>query len=120
MVQKVVYLLTRNTNLRDSWGLNYFIHYYGPYSPEVTEASENLTTFGLVRESPLETPELTRYDLKITKEGEERAKKLYDSLDQQSKDRLNTMVKEADMLNRTQLDEVIRQAYAQAAEEGLD
>jgi len=119
MVQKVIYLLTRNTSLRESWGLNYFIHYYGPYSPEVTEASENLTTFGLVRENPFETPDLTRYDLRITRDGEDHAKKLYDSLDKSSRDQLSEMIGEADRLNRTQLDEVIEHAYAQARKEGL-
>lgn len=119
MVQKVIYLLTRSTSLRESWGLNYFIHYYGPYSPEVTEASENLTAFGLVRETPLETPDLTRYDLRITPDGEDRAKKLYDSLDKSSREQLSEMIREADKLNRTQLEEVIEQAYAQARKEGL-
>jgi uncharacterized protein YwgA len=119
MVQKVTYLLTKNTDLRESWGLNYFIHYYGPYSPEVTEASENLTTFRLVKEIPFETDNITRYDLRITPEGEKHAKELHDGLDKSSKENLDKMTREADKLNRTQLDHVIELAYAQAKEEGL-
>jgi uncharacterized protein YwgA len=119
MVQKVTYLLTKNTDLRESWGLNYFIHYYGPYSPEVTEASENLTTFRLVKEVPFETASITRYDLRITPEGEKLAKEIYDTLGKSSKEVLAEMTKEADKLNRTQLERVIERAYEQAKAEGL-
>ena len=118
MVQKVIYLLT-DDKLRDSWGLNYFIHYYGPYSPEVTEASEDLTTFGLVKETPFEISDTTRYDLQITSDGEQQADKLQGSLDRPSKERLAKLVQEADELNAAPLDEVIDKAYAQARTEGL-
>jgi uncharacterized protein YwgA len=119
MAQKVIYLLTKGTELRRAWGLNYRLHYYGPYSPEVTKASENLITFRLVREYPLETENLTRYDLEITKEGEERAERLLNELDNSSKRRLGEMIGEADELNQTNLQQVIKRAYEQATKEGL-
>ncbi len=119
MVQKVIYLLTKGTQLRESWGLKYRIHHYGPYSPEVTKASENLITFGLVEEHPQEHEDLTRYDLQITSEGEVRAEKLLAKLDQSSTRQLNQMIVETDALNRTYLPLVVSKAYKQARVEGL-
>src|SRR5438128_250720 len=62
MAQKLIFLLTKESPLRRSLGLNYRMHYYGPYSREVTQESENLIAFGLIEEVPREFPDLTRYD----------------------------------------------------------
>src|SRR3989442_356949 len=73
IAQKIIFLLTHDSPLRKTLGLRYRLHYYGPYSAEVTASSELLTTFGLVREVAEELPSTTRYDLELTEEGRKRA-----------------------------------------------
>lgn len=119
MAQKVVFLVTRNTRLRKSCGVNYRLHYYGPYSSEVREAFEYLTTFGLVEETPREMLDFTRYDFRLSRQGEQRAEMLYNMLDRASKVRIDGMVDEAAKLNAMPLQKVIRKAYAQAKIEKL-
>lgn len=119
MAQKLIFLLTKESSLRRSLGLNYRMHYYGPYSREVTQESENLTTFGLVEEVPEEFPDLTRYDLRLTRLGRERANELFQGLDHKSRSKLERITAQAVEINRTVLDDVIGMAYKQADVEGL-
>jgi uncharacterized protein YwgA len=119
MAQKVIYLITRGSPLRDTLGLHYRIHYYGPYSSEVTEAIESLTTFGLVEEVPMRFTDFTRYDLRLTKQGREHPDKIYEGLSKLMKSQFQCMVREAMKLNTMPLNKVIEKAYAQARVEKL-
>jgi uncharacterized protein YwgA len=119
MAQKVIYLITRDTPLRDTLGLHYRIHYYGPYSSEVTEAIESLTTFGLVEEVPTRFTDFTRYDLRLTKQGKEHSNKIYEGLPKAMKDQIESMAREGTKLNAMPLQKVIEKAYAQAKVEKL-
>jgi uncharacterized protein YwgA len=119
MAQKIIYLITRDTRFRDALGLHYRIHYYGPYSSEVTEAIESLTTFGLVEEVPTRFTDFTRYDLRLTQQGKEHSKKIYGSLPKAMQDQIESMAHEGTKLNAMQLQKVIEKAYTQAKVEKL-
>jgi len=119
MAQKVIYLITRDTPLRDALGLHYRIHYYGPYSSEVTDAIGPLTAFGLVEEVPIRFTDFTRYDLRLTKQGEDHSSKIYDGLPRAMKSQIDSMAREGTKLNAMPLKKVIEKAYAQAKVEKL-
>ncbi len=105
--------------MRKSLGAKYLIHFYGPYSPEVTEALAYLTTFGLAKEAPKETPDFVRYDLVLTPEGEEYTDRLYKDLTRRSREQIDRMTKQAAELNTMPLKRVISMAYAQAGSEKI-
>jgi uncharacterized protein YwgA len=117
MTQKAIYLITANTNLRTSLGLQYRMHYYGPYSSQVAEALEYLTAFGLIEEIPIRFPTFTRYDLRLSTLGKKYAQDLY--MDQSLQRRIKPLIDEAAELNKTSLGKVIEKAYAQAKVETL-
>lgn len=115
-LQKIVYLSSRPDNI---FNLRFVGYHYGPYSRELQEAISKMLAFNLIREEEEGFNHNTRYNYKLTSEGIEQARNIWDALDQKSKERIDRLATTGKKINLNPLSEVLTQAYATAKCEGI-
>lgn len=115
MMQKIIFILRhRFGKFRD---YKYSLHYYGPYSEDLTDELRHLKYQGLIEENVVPVNEVMRFDIELTPEGRKIARENKDVI---RRSELSKMVSEAVDLNHTRLKDVIDEAYQIAAQHGLD
>ena len=71
--QKIIYLLQEEGRHLE---LDYFFHYYGPYSQDLADILDDLTRRELLREDPVSVSLGVRFDYSITDKGKKFAKSI--------------------------------------------
>ena len=115
MMQKIIFILRHRCGKFKDY--EYSLHYYGPYSEDLTDDLRRLKYQGLIEENTVPLIDMTRFDIELTAEGKKLAQKFKDDI---SHANLLKMATEAQDLNHTRLKDVIDEAYQIAAQHGLD
>jgi uncharacterized protein YwgA len=110
MMQKIVFLLRSQFEAFENF--SYSLHYYGPFSRDLSNQLDLLATYGFVEEEEVPAGESLRYDISITEEG-----KL--AIGTKRSELVPKMVSVAKQLNGRPLPEVIDEAYKIAFAKGL-
>lgn len=114
MMQKIIFILRhRFGKFRD---YEYSLHYFGPYSEDLTNDLRRLKYQGLIEENSVSLIDMTRFDIELTAEGKKLAQKAKDMIPHPY---LSKMAAAAQDLNHTRLKDVIDEAYQIAARHGL-
>jgi uncharacterized protein YwgA len=111
--QKLVFLIQKEATSRNvqASSFDYKLHYYGPFSSELSVVLENLKDTGLLEEKIEPTPNgYTRYVYSITDKG----RKLVESSQEKkiiSKKLVRTIKDVADEFGDLELSELVKEAY---------
>ena len=114
-MQKIVFIL--RSRFREFRDYGYSLHYFGPYSEELTDDLRHLKYRGLIEEVAVQINDVMRFDIQLTDEGRKAARKAKAAIRHAE---LLRMAAEAERLNRTRLKDVIDEAYQIAAQRGLE
>ena len=119
MVQKIMYILRNEYGNRipELQDLAFRLHFYGPFSREISNALNDLSLQGLLSTEVEQLIDYLRYDYGLTENGRQLAQRLYEADDR--KDVLELIARRARELDRKPLKRVIAEAYRTAENEGL-
>ncbi len=115
MMQKIVFIIKAKFDQFHDFAFS--IHYYGPFSRDLTEELDTLRLQGLIEEVPKQLQDFVRYDIKLTDEGKRKISRTARSV---STRKLQEMTRVARTLSSWPLDRVIDEAYSLAEKKGLD
>ncbi len=115
MMQKIVFIIKAKFDQFHDFAFS--IHYYGPFSRDLTEELDTLRLQGLIEEVPKQLQDFVRYDIKLTDEGKRKISRTARSV---STRKLQEMTRVARILSSWPLDRVIDEAYSLAEKKGLD
>jgi uncharacterized protein YwgA len=115
MMQKIVFIIKAKFDQFHDFPFS--IHYYGPFSRDLTEELDTLRLQGLIEEVPRQLQDFVRYDIKLTDEGKRKISRTARSV---STRKLQEMTRLARTLSSWPLNRVIDEAYSLAEQKGLD
>ncbi len=116
-IQKMFFLLKKDFNL--SQNFEYRLYTYGPYSEKLQDDLDTLVSFELIENKIERVLEYRKYCYSLTNKGRKLGIRVYESLDSESKSRLDTMIDQMSKMRDLSLTQIVDKAYERLSQSGL-